>query len=287
MFFLSKPSLRTIDDISVDHLTRVFNTSFGDYHVPFVLTNEQLQKKLISDNIKAAISPIAMHRRNAVGFMLHGIRKSNESIRVYNGGTGIVPSHRGKGYLQLMLDSVMPKIQKLKAATIQLEVLENNKSAIRSYEHLGFESMRKVVCYKGILHIKVFQPLPNIRVSYSQPDPDAIIEAQFFDFKPTWQNEVRSALNKHSSWICLYSETDNQLLAFAAYSDLKIDTFAVRISARNKAIGSFLFSILEKRLRGKEIRVLNVDNADLHTQMFLKNIGLKQFIAQFEMVKTL
>ena len=275
-----------MDAISLSQLTKAFNTSFGDYQVPFLLNEQQLASKLLRDNIKNFISPIAMHSRNTVGFMLHGLRKTEDKIRVYNGGTGIIPQYRHRGYLHMMLESALPTMQKLKASTIQLEVLENNKSAIRSYEHLGFQIERKVLCYKGVISIKVIQAMPHLKVAYKQPNINNVVRTNYFDFKPTWQNEIRSALNNHSKWICIYNET-GELVAFTAYSDLKIDTFGVAKQDRYKAIGSFLFSLLAKRLRGKEIKVLNVDVADIRTQLFLKNIGLKQFINQYEMVKTL
>ena len=51
----------------------------------------------------------------------------------------ITPEHRGKGYIQVMLDSITEAAREQDCLELRLYVHNSNTSAIRAYEKVGFE----------------------------------------------------------------------------------------------------------------------------------------------------
>ena len=51
----------------------------------------------------------------------------------------ISPNHRGKGYIQLLLDEVQKEMKKENGLELRLYVHKSNKTAIRAYEKVGFK----------------------------------------------------------------------------------------------------------------------------------------------------
>jgi len=51
----------------------------------------------------------------------------------------ILPSVRGKGYIQFLLEAVKGEMKKVNALELRLYVHNSNKKAIRAYEKIGFE----------------------------------------------------------------------------------------------------------------------------------------------------
>lgn len=274
-------TIQTLEQTKIDELLAVFNVSFSDYIIPFHLTREQLENKIKSDRINLDLSVGAFVNNKLVGFILHGLDIRDNQKIIYNAGTGVVPSQRGKKLTIHLYDFILPKLQNFKIDTIVLEVITENKTAIKTYQNLGFVVARKLNCFKGTLYHKAIKNEYTIKRNETY---DWAKIQSFWDFEPSWQNDIQ-AMEKLKETNALIEIYDAEvLLGYALFNPNtnKIQQFAVHKSFRNKGVGTSLFNEIGKN-SSAEIAVINCDDSSITSTKFLEEQGLKNYISQYEM----
>ena len=154
---------KTLENTNIRDITTCFNHAFSDYFIPFELTEGQLADKMRADMNDLSLSVGAFDDSRLVGFMLHGVKRDTDQCYLYNGGTGVIPESRGQGITKKMYEFILPKLKSAQINGILLEAIDMNTQAIRSYEHAGFRTLRKVTCYKGSFKSDEFNDLVQIK----------------------------------------------------------------------------------------------------------------------------
>lgn len=267
---------KTLENLSISELTKLFNRAFADYFVKVELSPEILQDKIHSEEIDLNKSVGIFSNEKPVGFVLHAIRNR----LVYNAGTGVVPEFRGHNYTSKMYDFILPILKKEGFSEIVLEVLGQNSAAIKSYRKIGFEKEMKLECFKGKI-----SPLPKNKSVTIAPIRDLNFEQvlSFWDWKPTWQNSVETVQN--SSLYKAFGAYLNEKLAgyiIVNPNSGRVAQFAVNPQNRNQGIGRSLFQYISE-IYDEEIGVINVDGNHTKTHAFLNNLGLNPFLTQHKM----
>lgn len=270
--------IRTLENISLPELTQAFNLAFSDYLIPMQLTESVLLAKMQAENINLSFSVGAFDVGQLVGFVLHG----TNGTAVYNAGTGVVPNFRKQQITRQLYDFVLPKLKENGFESVQLEVIETNEKAIRAYQKIGFETLRVLQSYKGMITPK-YQPIAWI---FRELDVLDWTAAQcLWDWQSTWQNSVQTIeKQKENIKIWVLCGQDKSLISYLIYNQQsnRIQQFATHEAHRHKGAATYLFSHLAKQIN-KETAIINTDKAHRPTQQFLCGMGLKPFIAQYEM----
>lgn len=274
-------TVKTLADIDIPQIAAAINQSFSDYIVPFQLNAEQLQYKIIQEDVNLDLSVGVFDGDALVGLMLHGLRKNNDNLVAYNAATGVIPTYRGKGLVGKMYDFLVPKIQELQVQKMVLEVIEGNEPAIKAYEKMGYSISRKLVCFSGTA---------NVDDAPKEISVKEAVEFQwnkwlsFWDIQPSWQNAVQSLENSKAICKVLEAFLDGEPVGYLIYNanSKKVNQFAVSPSYRQKGIATALFSHLQQIL-DSEMYVYNIDGASAACISFLKTLGLKEKVNQFEM----
>ncbi|MEI3790385.1 MULTISPECIES: GNAT family N-acetyltransferase [unclassified Chryseobacterium] len=274
--------IRNLKNMTTDELLSVFNKSFSDYIVPFHLSLEQLELKIIADKIDMNLSVGTFESGRLVGFILNAEKKENGKHIAYNGGTGIIPEYRGQGLVRKMYDYIIPTLKEIKTDVLTLEVIEGNNSAIRAYENLGFKIVRKLLCFNGIINLEE----KDINISIKEIENLQWENLQsFWDIQPSWQSSIKVLENIRQSCTILGAYKDEQLKGYVIYNPAvkKVYQIAVDQYSRRQGIGTKLLSTIEKMNGGQAISVNNVDDTSANTSAFLHAAGLKNWVSQFEM----
>ena len=273
--------IQTLEDTAPEKIVEVFNESFSDYIVPLSLTKEQLENKLKNDSIQLAFSPAAFEDDKLVAFILHGYDVVNKKNVIYNAGTGVIPSRRGNRLTRKLYDFILPMLQSNDINKIQLEVIAENKPAIKTYQDIGFEMARELTCYKGSVNPGAAQSDFQIR---SLLNYDWATLQSSWDWKPAWQNSITAVENlKHvNDSFGIYA--NEILLGYIIFDPVskRVQQFAVHKNHRRQGIGKQLFYHIAQTF-GKDISIINVDDVSIETTEFLNSIGLEAYVKQFEM----
>lgn len=270
-------TFKTLHEVDLVCLTKVFNAAFKDYPVPMQLTENQLCHKLSSELFDANYSVGAFDRDELVGFILHGFREYKGIRCIYNMGTGVVPDYRGKALTKRMYEYIMPSLKQSQIDTIQLEVLENNLPAIASYLKIGFKESHLLNCYKGIATTSANNVVVDAITSIETlPETFTSMVADF-----AWQNEV--ALINDSN-IYLGAFVNGKCVGCLVLNPAvkRIHYLYVHEDFRRKGIAKSLLNHVVQRY-GNDISAINIHADNKALCSFFEALGLVNFTRQYEM----
>ncbi len=272
--------LKTIEKLSVEEITDLFNRAFEDYFVKIDLTPEYMAGKLDSEGLDPMLSLGVFKNESPVAFMLHALRNVNGKRIAYNGGTGVIKAFRGQHLTVKMYEKQIELLREKGAEEIELEVIADNVPAIRSYEKVGFRKTAVLECFKGVpasTTLRLDLEIGEIEA------PDMNVLETFWDWNPTWQNA--SDTIKKLPAVKLYGAfLFGKLAGYLAVQPEKsrILQFAVAPEHRRKKIAGNLFQYFSRSVNG-EINVNNINDPTGSSQAFLRQIGLHCFLTQHKM----
>ena len=103
--------IATLENCTIADIADVLNASFSDYIVPLHLNIEQLEYKIVTENIHLDLSVGVFSSGQLVGFMLHALQIVDGKLSAYNAATGIIPAYRGRGLVGKMYQYLLPKLK--------------------------------------------------------------------------------------------------------------------------------------------------------------------------------
>jgi len=271
----------TLEKSSTEDILEVFKSSFSDYSIPFHLTLPQLKAKIVNDSVRPELSVGAIEDGKLIGFILHGYDTINGKITAYNAGTGIIPEKRGNGLTAKLYDHILPLLKAENTNSIRLEVLAENVPALKTYEKIGFKTVRNLDCYKGAVQIENQNKGYEIKELESFDWQDM---KQFWDWEPSWQNSITAVENLRATNHAFGIFEGEQLLGYLIYNPLskRIQQFATKKKHRRKGLAKQLFNYIASNF-GNEMSIINVDDSSKETASFLESLGFEKFIVQHEM----
>lgn len=272
---------RTLEKTSLTEILEAFNLAFSDYITPLELTLQQLQNKIIAEDINLNWSVGAFENEKLVGYILHGLRNN----ALYNGGTGVIPEFRGNKITQQQYSFLLPKAKAEKIECIQLEVITENKKAIHIYEQIGFEKVRTLNCYKGVLNLESFVSFEK-NLEFIEADLNNIRLTT--DYYPTWQNDNVSVsnLSKLEDIKCFQLFYQKKNIGFIIYNTTSRKIHQIKIdqnSSDRELIAKELFNFISKKYSNTFVAI-NIDYSSKITNEIFEYVGFDCFLQQYEML---
>jgi ribosomal protein S18 acetylase RimI-like enzyme len=271
----------TLKGIETKDILHVFNESFSDYFIPFQLTEEQLDSKMLADKVNLNLSVGVFENGNLIAFILHGFDKINSEKIIYNAGTGVIPKKRGSGFTKQMYHFILPVLKEKGINKLFLEVIAENIQAVKSYEKSGYKTERELLCYKGEISISNINN--NLEINKLQ-DYNWNLMQSFWDISPTWQNSNNVVNELRNTNISLGAYIKNQLVGYIIYNpnNKRLQQIAINKNFRQRKIASTLmWKLIEKY--GNTFSIINVDKSSKSVNTFLTKIGFEKNLEQLEM----
>lgn len=284
-------NLRTLEDSGKSQLFRCFQRSFSDYPVSFNITQEQFIRKFIKRlNIRLDLSVGAFVGNQLTGFIFTSIDHYRGLHTAYNGGTGVIPSLRGKGLTYNMYQFLIPQLKETGVKQCLLEVLRQNKSAQKAYQRVGFTTTVTLKCFKRKEEDPInLKPGEVFQISWVQ-QPDWPLYETFSNFSPCFLDTPQ--LLSHILAELKIIEAKDQLgrtVGYAIYSPNtgRISQFAVDKKVRRKGIGRSMFKFITNLSPAPTYTVMNIPSGETAIIKFLKKLGFQNEIDQYEMLMKL
>jgi len=271
-----------LEHIPVSALVDVLNRAFADYVVPLQVDEAQLRRKLVVEGIDLELSRGAFDEGRLVGFMLHGVDEWEGERLLYNGGTGVLPAYRRRGFVSSTYRELQPELRRRDFRGCLLEVIAHNDPAVSAYEKTGFQYLRTVSCLQGRPLIEgdidIEARLAPLPADCYDRLPD------YWTFRPTWQYGP-GALRRGAAFFKAFGLfRDELLLVYGVLDDAKgrVQSFGVHPEWRGKGLGRRLFREFADTCDGP-LTVINVDSEDAGTLEFLRRLGFRTQFQQYEM----
>lgn len=280
-----------LSEKDVPKLHDAFLNAFSDYFVPLQLNREQFNTKMKRENVEPSLCAAAFHNDEIAGFILTGLGEWNGVQTAYNAGTGVRPAFRGNGLSGRLYDFMLPKLKQSGVKQCLLEVLQQNKTAYKIYEHTGFQAVRSLDSFRArrediTLHIEPSEDI--IITSFQQPNWQAY--SSLWDIKPSWQNTLAAFRRNPDPKIVLEAWNPKQeLVGYIAFfpKNGSVAQFAVSRRYRGKGIGTALLREAIQLIEGPAVMFINVDVAGKNIIQYLEQCNFSRVLAQFEMLMPL
>lgn len=272
--------IKTLEDLSLQELTNLFNLAFADYFVKIELTPEILQEKINAEDVKLDKSVGIFSENKPFGFILHAVREINGEKIAYNAGTGVIPEMRGNSSTKKMYNYILPKLAESGISKVVLEVMEQNVAAIKSYLNIGFTKVLNLECFNG----KIEKHFSTAEIEFKKTDNQQILKLKDFkSWQPSWQHDNLSVIQS-CSYETVCGHLNNALVCYACIAPKtgRVAQFAVNPNFRRKGIGTALFIYLSE-MCPDGLSLINLDGNQKETIDFLKYMGLNHFLRQFKM----
>jgi ribosomal protein S18 acetylase RimI-like enzyme len=275
----ARMNVRSLVAADFDRVHAAFVEAFSDYDVPLQLSSEQLREMLRRRGWSPEASVGVFDGERLVAFTLNGLGTWEGRPTGYDTGTGVVPSHRGRGLSRTMIDAAFALLREHGAEQYLLEVLQSNERAFGVYRAAGFEVTRALQCWS----VASSAEFPcEIEVTDSL---DLDLLAGWFDVRPSWQNGIESMRRAAAPRVHLAAFDHGELAGGAiAFENGDLPLLAVAPAHRRRGIGR---ALLAAASRARPLRIVNVDPAGRGVAAFLTACGAEKTVAQWEMVRRL
>jgi ribosomal protein S18 acetylase RimI-like enzyme len=274
-------TFRSLSRQDPESIVAVFNEAFSDYLVKVQVTEESLMTKMKQESIDLEWSVGVFDNDKLVGFILNGYRASDSRVVLYNGGTGVIPSYRGRAFTKQMYDHLLPIAKRAGIKELVLEVIQQNEKALHVYLDLGFKIERELISFAG--------PRP----SFGKPKEIEIRELislppevqDWWDYFPSWPADNFSLMQVENDLLIAGAFHEDHFVGYLAAMDNTGRIFQLAVSPRyrKRKIATSLISYCFDVRGFNSMLALNVDIKDQAGIAFYKLMGWKESVRQYEM----
>lgn len=275
--------IRHLSSTDLKQMHRTFLEAFIDYAVPMQLTYSQFESRMLYKlNINFKYSVGAFSGEKLVGFLFNTFNSFQNIATLYNGGTGVLPGHRGNGLTIKMYDYLcsagVPSAERF-----LLETLTSNKHAIKAYEKIGFRKKRYFLCFKlGSKIPAIDHGVYNVRTGsldcWQKYDELDTIEGCF-------SNSFGQLRYNHKLEKVMECYIENEMVGYLIFQpdQGRISRIAVAPGFRRKGAGTFLIYQAYKQSGKRPLYLINVPGEATDLHQFFINKGFENQVNQFEM----
>ncbi len=287
-------SIRFLEATPWTELHRALQASFSDYAVDMsYMTVDYLQRRSRKNGVALDVSPGLFVDGELVGFTLVGLGPWKNGPAAFDSATGLVKAWRGRGYASALFEYALPVLKTRGIQTFVLEVLQENKPAIRAYEKSGFQISRELDCFD-------FHP-QQAAVS-ARPEPSGItiapVDAQTsLDFEQSaqwplsWECSYPAQRRCAEDMLFLSARSDREIVGLASFNTRLNWLMAIQVKPawRRRGVAWALLSriLAEFGLPGSRIRADNIQHDDVASQNLLRKLGFRHFVSQYEMERNI
>jgi len=133
--------LEALDAIDLNAAADALRRGFADYFVPIPVDRAMLLEMLAHDGVAASLSRLILRDDKPVGCALIARRGWTSRLA----GMAIIPEARAEGIGRSTMEALMAQARERGDRRMVLEVIEQNEPALKLYESLGFERVRRLI----------------------------------------------------------------------------------------------------------------------------------------------
>lgn len=283
-------TFRPFIEADIPQMHQVFLEAFADYTLPFRLSYQQFLEKFIDKlNINLPLSAGAFYKDELIAFIFTSTDIYLGLKTAYNGGTGVIPAHRGNNLTTRMYEYLWPQFKKEGIKQAVLEVITTNDRAIKSYKKCGFVIQKLYHCFR-INAENLIMDEPNDKISIVEPShPNWPAYENMLNWRPSYLDS--SPVLKHNIARELIAEAhiDNTMAGYIIFqpNTSRISQLAEAGAYKGQGIGKKLLEYAFQHTLSKTITWINIDEREEEMIRTIKQWGFENTVDQYEMIKQL
>ena len=255
------------------------------------LNKRELESMLQRRGFVPELSFAAFNKHKIVSFTFNGIDHYNGIKTAYDTGTGTLNEFRGQGLASRVFLHSIPILKNAGVQQYLLEVLQHNTTAVDLYKKMGFEITREFnyfIQQENQIQLHTVELPPEF--SITKTTFETIENSRsFYDFEPSWQNNLKSVKRKKNDFIFHGAFLKNQLLGFCIFEPKSGDVTQLAVHKKYRQLG-IATNLLAKSIAFNmhhSIKIINAETNCHSINAFLRAKNIELSGKQFEMIKML
>ena len=183
-------TVQNLSDISFDELLNCFLKAFENYYVKMPTDRNYYKERWKAAKVDFKFSYGMFDKGKLIGFIIHAIDKRDGTLTAFNTGTGVLPEYRRKRIINSIYEYALRDFEQYGIEKITLEVITENKIAIRSYETIGFEIYKNFKCFSGPIKLEKIEQFELKKIDTNSVKWGDLPNQQFY----SWDNQKESLL---------------------------------------------------------------------------------------------
>lgn len=175
---------------SPDQLLDCFLEAFENYFVKMPSDRDYYLERWRTSKVDFSYSYGMFDKGKLVGFIIHALDTRAKALTVYNAGTGVIPSCRGKRITKSIYEYALKDLAQKGVQKSILEVITKNQAAIHSYKSIGFEICKKYRCYNGTIKMEDCDPFRLIEIEPESIDWGNLPNQNYY----SWENQMETII---------------------------------------------------------------------------------------------
>ncbi|MBP3963884.1 GNAT family N-acetyltransferase [Paenibacillus lignilyticus] len=279
--------------LPANEIVALWNKGFEGYFTNAAMNLDRFMARTVSEGLSLEHSLAMIVDGEPAGFVMNGFRTTNEGKTAWNGGTGIAPAHRGKGYgKQLMAQNV----QLYREQNVNLALLEaiiQNEPAIKLYQGAGYQITGQLVCsiLEDAIDPSLLLPSFPHRFVIRHAKPRDAGMLSFYNHDAAWQTGWQSL---NDGECCIIADGE-ELVGYALYkrnysedgSLASIVLLQCEAAPRRTDSGKILKALLKEVFSPLEMpyKRMTLNIRDTHDELLelLDRLGFMPYIEQVHM----
>ncbi|SDW19411.1 GNAT family N-acetyltransferase [Paenibacillus sp. CF384] len=279
--------------LPANEIVTLWNKGFEGYFTNAALNLDRFLARTVSEGLSLEHSLAMMVDGEPAGFVMNGFRTVNGLKTAWNGGTGIAPSHRGKGYGKLLMAQNIQLYREQNVNLALLEAIKQNEAAIKLYQGAGYQTTGELVCsiQEDALDPELLLPSFPQRFVIRHAKPRDARTLSFYNRDAAWQTGWQSLKDGDC---CILSDGEERV-GYALYKrNYSEDGFLNSIilyqceAAPGRADSGKILKALLKEVYGPlempyQRMTLNIRHTHAELLELLDRLGFKPYIEQVHM----
>lgn len=281
---------RFLDGVRLETIHQTLVAAFADYPMDVSrFTLDHFRLRVIKNAVALDACVGAYDGDRLVGVTLFGLdRYPARHLAAFDVATGILPDFRGRSVARAMFDFARDALRSSGVSRCFLEVLQDNKVAIRAYQKAGFSIVREFVSVQLPLD-RVNLPLqPKWTPSIQRVSTDALDAfSDHLDWQPSWENRLSGIARIPHAVETYAAFAQGRRVGVLAFCPMLPWVLCLLVDRdwRRRGVATALVHhlVTSWRHRLKTVMLHNVDATDRGMIAFLTKCGCTYFVDQFEM----
>lgn len=271
-------SVKNLKNIDFDELMDCFLMAFENYFVKMPTDRNYYRERWRMAKVDFKLSYGMFDQERLVGFIINAVGEKNGVLTAFNTGTGVIPEYRGLKIVKSIYDYALIDLKRNGILNCSLEVITKNEKAIRSYQCIGFEIIKKYKCYNGIIDLENSDSVDLKEISCNKIDWKTLPGNDYY----SWDYQKESIQGGNFRFFQVLNHNSPESFFAINTENGHLAQFDLLNGSDDGDDGwDRLFSGI-KRISGT-IKVNNVDVRLTKKNNVLNRIGLVNSVDQYEM----
>ena len=267
--------VNNLGNIDFDEILDCFLIAFENYFVKMPTDRNYYKERWEAAKVDFNLSYGMFNKGKLVGFIINAIDQRNGVLTAFNTGTSVIPEYRGKKIIKSIYHYALTDLQRKGVINCSLEVITENKIAIKSYESIGFEICKTYKCFNGTINFENSDQVDLEETEYNKIDWKSMPNQEFY----SWDFQKEPIQKGNYKFFKVTKEKVSESFFVINPDNGYLAQFDLLTETNNG--WDKLFSGINQI--SNTIKIINVDERLAKKINYLNKIGMVNSVDQYEM----